>query len=100
MAYSYTTGQVALICGFSQQSAIRCIDAGLLRGYRVPGTRHRRVAHEDLARFMEANDIPTHRLPRDGPPAPAPPTEPDPEPEPAAAAPSRRMGKKGGGRRK
>lgn len=55
----YTTGEAAKLCRLSQQTVIRCIDAGTLKGYRVPGSSHRRVTRGELARFIEASGLPT-----------------------------------------
>jgi excisionase family DNA binding protein len=55
----YTTGEAAEVCKVSQQTIIRCFDAGRLNGFRVPGSRFRRIPREELIRFMKANDIPT-----------------------------------------
>ena len=58
----YTTGEAAGICKISQQTIIRCFDKGKLKGFRVPGSRFRRIPREDLLRFMRENDIPTEQL--------------------------------------
>jgi excisionase family DNA binding protein len=55
----FTTGEAAEVCKVSQQTIIRCFDAGRLNGFRVPGSRFRRIPREDLIRFMKGNDIPT-----------------------------------------
>ncbi|MEM6751319.1 MAG: response regulator [Planctomycetota bacterium] len=55
----FTTGEAAEICKVSQQTIIRCFDAGRLKGFRVPGSKFRRIPREELIRFMKANDIPT-----------------------------------------
>ncbi|MEM8739057.1 MAG: response regulator [Planctomycetota bacterium] len=55
----FTTGEAAEVCKVSQQTIIRCFDAGRLQGFRVPGSRFRRIPREDLIRFMKTNDIPT-----------------------------------------
>ena len=55
----FTTGEAAEICKVSQQTIIRCFDAGRLNGFRVPGSRFRRIPRVELLRFMRANDIPT-----------------------------------------
>ena len=53
-----TTGDVSRICGFSQQTAIRCIDEGLIEGaYFVPLSRHRRVPRSALYKFMRDTGI-------------------------------------------
>src|SRR5262245_35545791 len=58
----FTTGEAAEICKVSQQTIIRCFDAGRLQGFRVPGSRFRRIPRVELMRFMRANDIPTEIL--------------------------------------
>ncbi len=58
----FTTGEAAEICQVSQQTIIRCFDAGRLRGFRVPGSRFRRIPRDDLIRFMRDNNIPVDRL--------------------------------------
>lgn len=55
----FTTGEAADLCKVSQQTIIRCFDSGRLRGFRVPGSRFRRIPREELLRFMRENDIPT-----------------------------------------
>ncbi|GJQ28805.1 MAG: hypothetical protein HBSAPP03_06890 [Phycisphaerae bacterium] len=55
----FTTGEAASVCKVSQQTIIRCFDAGRLHGFRVPGSKFRRIPREELLRFMRANDIPT-----------------------------------------
>ncbi len=62
----YTTGEVAEICKVSQQTVIRCFDSGRLKGYRVPGSRFRRIPYESLLEFMKENDIPLENLERGG----------------------------------
>lgn len=65
----YTTGEVAEICKVSQQTVIRSFDAGKFPGgFRVPGSRFRRIPHDGLISFMKANDIPLDDIePPDGP---------------------------------
>ncbi len=58
----FTTGEAAKICKVSQQTIIRCFDSGQLRGFRVPGSRFRRIPREALYRFMKENSIPTDAL--------------------------------------
>jgi excisionase family DNA binding protein len=58
----FTTGEAAAICKISQQTIIRCFDAGRLKGFRVPGSRFRRIPREELVRFMRENDIPIDAL--------------------------------------
>lgn len=58
----FTTGEAAEVCKVSQQTIIRCFDSGRLHGFRVPGSRFRRIPRVELLRFMKANDIPTDVL--------------------------------------
>lgn len=58
----FTTGEAAEICKISQQTIIRCFDAGRLKGFRVPGSKFRRIPREELIRFMRDNNIPTDQL--------------------------------------
>ena len=58
----FTTGEAADVCKISQQTIIRCFDKGRLRGFRVPGSRFRRIPREELIRFMRDNEIPIDRL--------------------------------------
>jgi excisionase family DNA binding protein len=58
----FTTGEVADICKLSQQTVIRCFDNGRLRGYRVPGSRFRRIPRDALIQFMKEHSIPLDQL--------------------------------------
>ncbi len=58
----FTTGEAAKICKVSQQTIIRCFDSGQLKGFRVPGSRFRRIPREQLYTFMLDNGIPTDAL--------------------------------------
>ncbi len=58
----FTTGEAAKICKVSQQTIIRCFDYGQLKGFRVPGSRFRRIPREVLYKFMKDNGIPTDAL--------------------------------------
>ena len=58
----FTTGEAAKICKVSQQTIIRCFDSGQLKGFRVPGSRFRRIPREQLFAFMKDNGIPTDAL--------------------------------------
>lgn len=58
----FTTGEAAKICKVSQQTIIRCFDNGSLKGFRVPGSRFRRIPREQLYSFMKENGIPTDAL--------------------------------------
>lgn len=58
----FTTGEAAKICKVSQQTIIRCFDNGSLKGFRVPGSKFRRIPREQLFAFMRDNGIPTDAL--------------------------------------
>jgi two-component system, OmpR family, response regulator len=58
----FTTGEAADVCQVSQQTIIRCFDAGRIRGFRVPGSRFRRIPRDALIQFMRENHIPLDRL--------------------------------------
>jgi excisionase family DNA binding protein len=58
----FTTGEAAKICKVSQQTIIRCFDSGQLKGFRVPGSRFRRIPRDQLFSFMKDNGIPTDAL--------------------------------------
>lgn len=58
----FTTGDVAEICRISQQTVIRCFDAGRIEGFRIPGSKFRRIPREKLIKFMKENDIPLANL--------------------------------------
>jgi len=58
----FTTGEAADICQVSQQTIIRCFDSGKLDGFRVPGSKFRRIPRENLIKFMKENNIPLSNL--------------------------------------
>ena len=58
----FTTAEAAKICKVSQQTIIRCFDNGSLKGFRVPGSRFRRIPRDQLYSFMKENKIPTDAL--------------------------------------
>jgi len=57
-----TTGQVAQICNVAPRTVTKWFDSGQLKGYRIPGSRDRRIPTSELIRFMKAHDIPTDAL--------------------------------------
>ncbi|MBN1127052.1 MAG: helix-turn-helix domain-containing protein [Sedimentisphaerales bacterium] len=57
-----TTGQVAQICNVAPRTVTKWFDSGQLKGYRIPGSRDRRIPTNELVRFMKAHDIPTDGL--------------------------------------
>ena len=57
-----TTGQVAKICNVAPRTVSKWFDTGQLRGYRIPGSKDRRIPLSHLMRFMRANGIPLNGL--------------------------------------
>jgi len=55
---SHTTGEVASLCRVTKRTVIKWIDSGRLQGYRIPGSKHRRVSARDLSDFMRAHGLP------------------------------------------
>ena len=58
----FTTGEAAEVCKVSQQTIIRCFDSGRVKGFRVPGSRFRRIPRSNLVEFMKENSIPLDSL--------------------------------------
>ncbi len=58
----FTTGDVAELCKISQQTVIRCFDTGKLHGFRVPGSKFRRIPRDSLIAFMKKHDIPLENI--------------------------------------
>lgn len=57
-----TTGQVARICKVAPRTVSKWFDSGNLRGYRIPGSKDRRIPVQALIRFMRAHGIPLDGL--------------------------------------
>src|SRR5512146_2020589 len=53
-----TTGEVARICHVAPRTVTKWFDTGKLRGYRIPGSRDRRIPRPQLLAFMRAHGIP------------------------------------------
>lgn len=53
-----TTGQAAKFCNVAARTVSKWFDCGLLPGYRVPGSRDRRIPMEQLIRFMREHGFP------------------------------------------
>lgn len=53
-----TTGQVSRICNVAPRTVCRWFDSGRLRGYRIPGSKDRRIPIFELTRFMKAHNMP------------------------------------------
>jgi excisionase family DNA binding protein len=57
-----TTGEVARICHVAPRTVSKWFDSGKLRGYRIPGSRDRRIPVPQLIAFMRAHGIPLDGL--------------------------------------
>jgi excisionase family DNA binding protein len=57
-----TTGEVAQICNVAPRTVSKWFDSGQLRGYRIPGSKDRRIPLQQLIRFMRAHNIPLNGL--------------------------------------
>jgi excisionase family DNA binding protein len=57
-----TTGEVARYCHVAPRTVSKWFDAGKLRGYRIPGSRDRRIPTSHLLAFMRAHGIPLDDL--------------------------------------
>jgi len=57
-----TTGDVARICNVAPRTVSKWFDSGQLKGYRIPGSKDRRIPLSELVRFMKANNMPTDAL--------------------------------------
>jgi excisionase family DNA binding protein len=53
-----TTGQVAEICHVAPRTVTKWFDSGRLKGYRIPGSRDRRIPLSELRRFAQEYNIP------------------------------------------
>lgn len=58
-----TTGDVAKICNVAPRTVSKWFDSGQLKGYRIPGSKDRRIPVSELIRFMKAHNIPAVGLP-------------------------------------
>jgi len=53
-----TTGEVAKICNVAPRTVSKWFDSGQLKGYRIPGSKDRRIPVSELMRFMKDHSIP------------------------------------------
>lgn len=56
-----TTGEVAKICNVAPRTVSKWFDNGTLKGYKIPGSKDRRIPVAELVKFMK-----THGIPFDG----------------------------------
>jgi excisionase family DNA binding protein len=58
-----TTGDVAKICNVAPRTVSKWFDSGQLKGYRIPGSKDRRIPLNELVRFMKMNNMPVPSMP-------------------------------------
>ncbi|MGA3065885.1 MAG: response regulator [Tepidisphaeraceae bacterium] len=52
-----TTGEVAKICNVAPRTVSKWFDSGALHGYRIPGSKDRRIPLNQLIRFMKMHGM-------------------------------------------
>ena len=57
-----TTGEVARICNVAPRTVSKWFDTGQIKGYRIPGSKDRRIPMSELVRFMRQHGIPMEGL--------------------------------------
>ena len=57
-----TTGEVAKICHVAPRTVSKWFDSGALHGYRIPGSKDRRIPLNQLIRFMKHHGMPLNGL--------------------------------------
>jgi len=59
----FSTTEAARLCGLSHMTVIRRFDVGDIKGFRVPGSRFRRIPRESLVEFARRHGLPLADLP-------------------------------------
>ena len=57
-----TTGEVAKICNVAPRTVSKWFDTGALTGYRIPGSKDRRIPLAQLIKFMKNHGMPLNGL--------------------------------------
>ena len=63
----FTTGEVAELCHVTIPTVIKWIESGELEGFKIPGSKNRRITRESLLTFMKKYNIPTTALEKSKP---------------------------------
>jgi excisionase family DNA binding protein len=58
MKRTFTPGEIAKICSVAPRTVSKWFDSGLLRGYRIPGSKERRIPREQLIKFLKEHGMP------------------------------------------
>lgn len=59
---TFSTGQAAKICDVAPRTVSKWFDSGCLKGYRIPGSKDRRIPRDQLIRFLKENGMPLGEL--------------------------------------
>lgn len=54
----FTTHEAARLCGLSHRTLCKAFDTGLLKGYRIPGSKTRRIPRPQLIAFATGHGLP------------------------------------------
>jgi|AP45_3_1055517.scaffolds.fasta_scaffold12646_5 hypothetical protein len=57
-AQVFTTGDVAKICNLSIAKVNSLFDLGLLQGFKIPGSSHRRIPRKNIIEFIKKYKLP------------------------------------------
>lgn len=60
-----TTGEVAAICQAAPRTVSKWFDSGKLKGYRIPGSKDRRIPVANLVAFMRSHGYDERMIPDD-----------------------------------
>lgn len=55
---SLTTGEIAKFCGVTLRTVIRWLEAGKLKGFKLPGRGNNRVLVDDFINFLKQHSMP------------------------------------------
>ena len=58
----FTTGEVAVLCHVTIPTVIKWIESEELEGFKIPGSKNRRITRDSLVQFMNKYNIPTTEL--------------------------------------
>ena len=54
---SLTTGEVAKLCNVSGAMVRRWVDGGILKGFRIPGSKFGRIPRKEVTEFLRTNGM-------------------------------------------
>lgn len=58
----FTTGDVARLCGVAPRTVSKWFDTMDLKGYKIPGSRARRIPRQHLITFLKQHGMPLFGL--------------------------------------